>query len=58
MKLTPLKKNDTCVVEKIFDENDVIRVTETWHDKYDPDILLGTTISRTFNISKSTIKMW
>ena len=33
------EKNDT-VVKKIFYENDIICVTETWRDKYDLDILV------------------
>ena len=38
-KIEIFKHKSEPTIKKIFDENELICITETWRDKYDPDIL-------------------
>ena len=38
-KIEIFKHRSEPTVKKIFDQNELICITETWRDKYDPDIL-------------------
>ena len=38
-KIETFKHKTEPMVKKLFEENDIICGTETWHDRRDPDIL-------------------
>ena len=38
-KIQTFKERNEPIVKKLFEKNDIICATESWRDRYDPDIL-------------------